>query len=74
MKTSNDFEVGTPVRFILNEREVSGEVVLRAGKTCVSLYPNENYAGANRLIFIPIWEKVKTLYTDNHISNINVNY
>ena len=74
MKTVNDFEIGTPVRFMLNEIEVTGEVVLRNDKVCVSLYLNENYAGNDRLTFTPNWCKVKTFYTDGHASNLGVKY
>ena len=74
MESAEDFELGTPCRFIHNEREVSGEIVLRNDKRCVNLYRDSNYSGGGERIVNPDWSKVKTLYSDNHPTNINVPY
>jgi hypothetical protein len=45
------FERGTPASFMLNGREVSGEVVIRNGQESICLYRDNNYAGdAERII------------------------
>ena len=59
---SDKFEAGTPVRFMEDGREVSGEVVTRGGKKVVSLYRDDNYSGDGERISEPDWSKVKTFY------------
>ena len=44
------FELGTPASFIMNGREVSGEVVMRNGEKAISLYRDDNYGGDSERI------------------------
>lgn len=53
------FELGTPVAFQHNGREVTGEVVNNSGKKVVSLYKDDNYSGDEERIVVPEWDTVK---------------
>ena len=50
MRAMAKFEVGTPVTFNSNGREVSGEVVIRNQKKYVSLYKDSNYSGSSERV------------------------
>lgn len=54
------FELGTPAILEEDGEVVSGEVVLRDGVKCLSLYRDSNYAGDAERIRIPRdWNNVR---------------
>jgi hypothetical protein len=53
-KTAADFKVGTPANYhTRNDGEQAGEIVMRDGKKTISLYPNRNYGGRDRIVIDP---------------------
>lgn len=53
-KTAADFKVGTPANYhTRNDGEQAGEIVMRDGKKTISLYPNRNYGGRDRIVINP---------------------
>jgi hypothetical protein len=53
-KTAADFELGTPANYhTYNNGEQAGEIVIRDGKKTISLYPNKNYGGRERIVYDP---------------------
>ena len=53
-KTAADFELGTPANYhTQNDGEQAGEIVIRDGKKTISLYPNKNYGGRERIVYDP---------------------